>query len=174
LFRLKESIHVNAPIERCFLLSTNLELVQRTIRMRPVKGKTAGLVGAGDHLTWRGIKFGIPAFHETLITEYDRPRFFQDTMERGYFRHYQHDHHFHWLDGQTLMYDIVRFSLPLGWPGREIGKRIVVPHFLDLMLKRFEMLKRIAEGDDWERYIVDPAQRAAAQVAGALDGILRS
>ena len=162
MFRLKESIHVNAPIERCFLLSTNLELVQRTIRMRPVKGKTAGLVGAGDHLTWRGIKFGVPAFHETLITEYDRPRFFQDTMERGYFRHYQHDHHFQWVDGRTLMYDIVRFSMPLGRVGREIGKRIVVPHVLELLTKRFEMLKWIAEGDDWQQYLPEATWRAAA------------
>ena len=40
MFRLKESIHVNAPIDRCFLLSTNVALVQKTIGLKPVSGKT--------------------------------------------------------------------------------------------------------------------------------------
>ena len=165
MFRLKESVHINAPIERCFLLSTNIELVERTIQMRPVEGKTSGLIGDGDRVVWHGRKFGIPAFHHTLITGYQRPTFFQDTMERGMFRNFQHDHHFHFIDGQTLMYDIVRFSLPWGWAGHAVAKRIVVPHVLKLMLERFELLKRLAEGDDWERYIVNPADRAIARSA---------
>ena len=173
MFRLKESVHVNAPIERCFLLSTSIELVQRTIQMRPVTGKTTGLVVDGDRVAWRGIKFGIPAFHSTLITKYERPNFFQDTMERGMFRFFQHDHHFHFIDGQTLMYDIVRFSLPLGRMGHTVAKRIVVPHVLKLMLARFEMLKRLAESEDWERYIVDPTDLALARSAAVEDGIQR-
>jgi ligand-binding SRPBCC domain-containing protein len=163
LFRLKDSIHVNAPIERCFLLSTSIELVRRTLRMTPVSGKTAGLIVSGDRLMWRGFKFGIPAHHETLITEYDRPNFFQDTMGKGYFKHFQHDHHFTFVDGRTLMHDIVRFSMPLGRPGREIGKRIVVPHVLDLMTSRFEMIKRLAETDGWKDVLTDPESQAAAE-----------
>ena len=42
MFRLKHSIHVNAPIERCFLLSTSIALVEQTLKMHPVKGKTTG------------------------------------------------------------------------------------------------------------------------------------
>jgi ligand-binding SRPBCC domain-containing protein len=174
LFRLKESVHVNAPIERCFLLSTSIELVQRTIQMRPVSGKTTGLVVDGDRVVWRGVKFGIPAFHHTRITKYERPIFFQDTMEHGMFRSFQHDHHLHFIDGQTLMYDIVRFSLPLGWAGHTVAKRIVVPHVLKLMLARFEMLKRLAEGDEWEQYIVDSADLAVARSATMADGIQRA
>jgi hypothetical protein len=94
MFRLKESIHVNAPLDRCFLLSTNLELVRQTIQLNPVEGKTSGLVVGGDELVWRGWKFGLPAMHETLITAYERPKYFQDTMGRGRFRSFQHDHHF--------------------------------------------------------------------------------
>ena len=162
MFRLKESIHVDAPIERCFLLSTSIELVRQIIQLKPVKGKTSGLIVNGDMLWWRGIKFGLPAFHQTLITRFERPEFFQDTMGHGYFKHFQHDHHFRFVDGQTLMYDIVRFSMPLGAIGRTLGKKVVVPHVLDLMLKRFNMLKRIAEGPDWEKYIPEDADRALA------------
>ncbi len=163
MFRLKESVHINAPVERCFLLSTSIELVRRTIKMKPVSGKTSGFIVNGDRLLWRGMKFGIPALHETLITEYDRPTFFQDTMGKGYFKHFQHDHNFRFLDGRTVMYDIVRFSMPFGLPGREIGRYIVVPHVLKLMKSRFELIKQLAESEDWKKILVEPELRAAAE-----------
>ena len=160
MFRVKESMHVNAPVDRCFLLSTNIGLVQQTIGLKPVEGKTTGLVVGNDRLVWRGWKFGLPAMHETLITGYERPAFFQDTMGRGRFASFQHDHHFEEVGGYTLLRDIVRFSLPFGPVGHMVGKRIVVPHVLQLMQQRFQLLKRIAEGPDWQQYVV-----------GAADGI---
>ena len=153
MFRVKESTHVNAPVDRCFLLSTSIPLVQQILGMRPVSGKTTGLITAGDRLLWRGWKFGLPAMHETLITGYDRPSFFQDTMGRGQFKQFQHDHHFQEIGGQTLMWDVVRFSLPMGLVGKVVAKNVLVPHVLGLMQRRFAMLKRIAESDDWERWV---------------------
>lgn len=161
MFRLKESIHINAPIDRCFLLSTSIELVQRTIGLTPVSGKTSGLIVDGDQLVWRGWKFGVPAMHETLITGYDRPVFFQDTMGRGRFSRFQHDHHFQEIDGHTVLWDIVRFSLPLGAPGRMVGKLVVVPHVLKLMMARFELIRQLAEGDGWKKYVPEDAVRSA-------------
>lgn len=175
MFRLKDSIHVNAPIERCFLLSTSIELVRRTLEMRPTQGKTTGLVHGGDRLVWRGFKFGVPAFHETLITGYERPTFFQDTMGRGMFKQFQHDHHFQFVDGQTLMYDIVKFSLPLGWAGKQVAKRVVVPHVMTLLKQRFEMIKRIAESEEeWKQWIPDPMDVAIAQAATVEERIQRA
>ncbi len=153
MFRLKESIHVNAPLDRCFLLSTNLALVEQTIQLKPAEGKMSGLVLGGDRLVWRGWKFGLPAMHETLITEYERPKFFQDTMGKGRFRFFQHDHHFEWIDGHTVMWDVVRFSMPMGVVGRVVGRLVVVPHVMKLMLRRMELLKRVAEGDGWKEYV---------------------
>jgi ligand-binding SRPBCC domain-containing protein len=170
MFRLKENIHVNAPIDRCFLLSTSVALVEQTLGMRPVWGKTTGLVGLGDRVRWRGWKFGLPAMHESVITHYDRPTFFQDAMARGYFRSFEHEHRFEEVDGYTLMVDIVRFSMPFGSIGKAIGKQVVVPHILTLLYERFSLLKRIAEGPDWERYIVS-ADRGPEHVAAALDGV---
>ena len=153
MFHLKESTHIFAPADRCFLLSTSIALVEQTIGLKPVEGKTSGLIVGGDQLVWRGWKFGLPAMHETLITAYDRPAFFQDTMGRGRFSFFQHDHSFHEVDGHTLLIDVVRFSLPMGVAGRLVGKKIVVPHVLGLLVRRFALIKRIAEGPDWERYI---------------------
>lgn len=172
MFRLKENIHVHAPIERCFLLSTSIALVQQTIGLKPVEGKTTGLITRGDRLVWRGWKFGMPAMHETLITQYEPYRFFQDTMGKGRFRSFQHDHQFDEVAGHTLMVDVVRFSMPLGTLGKQFGRRIVVPHVLDMMLKRFHLLKRIAEGSDWERYIArGRGTRGVGQVASAISAL---
>jgi ligand-binding SRPBCC domain-containing protein len=153
MFVVKDNIHVNAPIERCFLLSTSIELVQRTLGMRPVEGKTAGLIVAGDRLTWRGWQFGLPQFHETLITAYDAPAFFQDTMANGRFKRFSHDHEFTEMDGQTLLKDTVRFSMPLGFAGRLVGKHVMVPHIRDLVRRRFALLKYVAETEEWRKYL---------------------
>ena len=164
MFRVKESIHVHAPRDRVFLLSTSIALVQQILGMKPVSGKTSGLVVESDQLLWRGWKFGLPALHETFITRYERPQFFQDTMGRGYFKRFQHDHSFEEVDGHTLLVDTVRFSLPFGPAGHMAGKLLVVPHVAGLMKRRFDLLKRTAEGSDWERYVQDapfiPAQSA--------------
>ena len=162
MYRLKESIHINAPIDRCFLLSTSIEIVQQTMHMTPVSGQTSGLIVNGSRLMWRGWKFGMPVKHETLITGYDRPSFFQDTMASGMFHQFQHDHRFEDIDGRTLLVDVVRFSLPFGPIGKLIAKRVVIPHVLETMVKRFELLKRLAEGDEWERYLVVPGQSPAS------------
>ena len=156
MFRVKESIHVQAPIERCFLLATNIALVEQTIGLHPCKRagfKTSGLITGGDRVLWKGWKFGLHSTHETLITDYERPNFFQDSMARGMFTSFSHDHRFDEVAGQTLMIDIVRFSLPLGPLGKAVGKIVVVPHVLNLLVRRFQLLKRIAESDEWEQYV---------------------
>ena len=153
LYRVKEFTHVLAPRERVFLLASNIKLVQQIIGLNPVEGKTSGLVQLNDRVVWRGWKFGLPAMHETLITAYEQPAFFQDTQGRGRFTFFQHDHHFEEVDGQTLMRDIVRFSLPFGPAGKLVAKHVMVPHILGLMQRRFALLKRLAEGPDWQQYI---------------------
>jgi ligand-binding SRPBCC domain-containing protein len=160
-YRLKESIHIDAPLERCFLLSTSIEIVQMTLGMKPVAGKLTGLIVLGDRLLWRGWKFGLPAWHETLITRYERPSFFQDTMGSGMFQHFHHDHRFEFIDGRTLLADVVTFTMPLGPIGNYMAKKVVIPHVLHTMIERFELIKRIAEGTDWQQYL--PPEAGTAQ-----------
>jgi ligand-binding SRPBCC domain-containing protein len=153
MYTVKDSVHIDAPIDRVFLLSTNIELVQQTLGMRPVAGRVTGLVLAGDTVSWRGWKFGLPTRHTSVISRYEAPAFFQDTQLRGRFARFQHDHHMHWVDGQTLAYDKVRFSLPFGMLGKLVAKRVMVPHIARLLAARFALLKRVAEGEEWRRYL---------------------
>jgi ligand-binding SRPBCC domain-containing protein len=153
MYTVKDSLPIDAPIERVFLLSTNIELVRQTLGMRPVRGRTTGLVVAGDTVEWRGWKFGLPQRHVSVISGYEAPVFFQDTQLRGRFSRFQHDHYLQWVDGQTVAYDKVRFSLPFGVLGKLVAKTIMVAHIAGLLARRFQLLKRVAESEEWRRYL---------------------
>ncbi|HUZ95315.1 MAG TPA: SRPBCC family protein [Edaphobacter sp.] len=156
MFVVSDRIHVNAPLERCFLLSTSLELVRQSLKMRLVAGQSSrpgGLVEEGDRLTWKGWVFCMPQRHESLISRYERPNFFQDTMLRGRFKRYQHDHTFTEIGGRTLLNDKIRFSLPLGMVTRPVGRFVVTPYIASLLRHRLELLKRVAESEEWKQYL---------------------
>lgn len=158
MYTVSDTIHINAPIVRCFLLSTSIELVRQTLRMEPVDGKLEGLIEAGDRIVWYGWKFGFPQFHESLITGYVAPTFFQDTMGRGRFKRFQHDHNLAEIDGHTLLHDRVKFSLPLGFLGQAVSGHVLVPYVAGLVQRRFHLLKRLAESDGWREYLPNLAE----------------
>jgi ligand-binding SRPBCC domain-containing protein len=154
MFTISDSIFINAPIDRCFLLATNVELVGRTLGMKPIEGKTSGLLAVDDRLLWAGWKFGVPQMHESLISQYERPAFFQDTMERGRFKRYQHDHYFYEMDERTVLNDKIRFTMPLGILGRMVGKFVLVPYLSRRLRRRLVLLKRVAESrKEWLKYL---------------------
>jgi ligand-binding SRPBCC domain-containing protein len=162
MFTISDSVHINAPIERCFLLSTNIELVSKTLGMKPIEGKTQGMIGPGDKLLWAGWKFGFPQMHETLITRYEQPVFFQDTMGRGRFKRFQHDHHLFYIDGRTVLNDKIRFTLPLSWAGRLVARAILVPYISRVLRRRMRLLKKIAESQEWRKYLPEEIERTSA------------
>ena len=170
MFVLKDSTHIAAPLQRVFLLSCSLAIVERELGMHPVAGpestRTEGLVIGGDRIRWEGWQLGFRNYHVSLISAYEPYEFFQDSMVSGRFKFFQHDHYFTEIAGQVLLKDTVRFSLPWGLAGRWIGKRIMVPHIAGLMRRRFGLLKRIAESDEWRKYLPagvgeEPSQRTA-------------
>ena len=98
--------------------------------------------------------------HETLITAFTAPTHFQDTMGRGRFAAFQHDHWFkpgRGADGRetTELADEVRFRMPLSWPGALVGRWIMVPYVRALVRRRFALLKQVAEGEEWRNYIAE-------------------
>lgn len=166
---LKDHIHVAAPLERVFLLSTSLAIVERELGMHPVASRevtrTEGLVLGGDRIRWQGWQLGFPNYHVSEITAYEPCRFFQDTMIAGRFRFFQHDHEFTEIGGQVLLRDTVRFRLKWGALGKLVAKRVMVPHIAGLLQRRFALLKRIAETEEWRRYVPDEALIACRKSA---------
>ncbi len=159
-FVLRDEVVVYAPIDRCFLLSTSIEIVRRELRMRPTRGRAAGLVTGGDTVRWKGWKFGLPQMHESLIEAFQPYAFFRDRMIAGRFRAFEHDHSFDLMtDGSVRMQDEVRFSMRWGWIGDLVGVMVLTPLIRGLMRRRFSSLKRIAEGEEWRKYL--PASATA-------------
>jgi len=152
-FSARDSIVIHAPIERCFLLSTNVALVQKTLGMKPAAGRTSGHVVGGDTVRWQGWQLGFPNYHVSLIAEFEEPYHFQDRMIAGRFRSFEHDHRFEVMDGGVLLSDEVRFTMPFGVLGQMVGTFVLVPHIRRLVRARFAMLKQLAESDAWRQYV---------------------
>jgi ligand-binding SRPBCC domain-containing protein len=159
VFLLSDSALVHAPIERCFKLSCSLELVHEELGMNAVSGRKTGLVTGGDIVRWEGWQLGLKHHHVSKISGYEAPVFLQDTMLDGRFKYFQHDHHMTATTDGTLLSDELRFSLPFGALGALVARRIMVPHIRKLLKSRFARIKRIAEGDDWQKYLSEDAAR---------------
>jgi ligand-binding SRPBCC domain-containing protein len=160
-----ESMVIHSAIDRCFALSTRIELVQRTLGMNLIDSGVADVVTTG-HITansrviWRGWKFGLLTEHHTLITAFDPPHngiaYFEDSQERGRFASFRHEHFFRQLDEQTELEDRIHFSLPFGPLGRLAAKFIVAPYIRKLARRRFAMIKQLAEGEGWREWLENP------------------
>lgn len=156
MFVIRDHVHIHASLERCFQLSTNLQLLADVAGMEPQRKKgfkAAGLLEDGDRVTWYGWKFGMPHVHISRITRFEPPKFFQDTMERGRFRHFEHDHQFTQVGDHTLLVERIRFSMPMGPPGHLVGKYVVMPHLVRMLRSRLAILKRTAETEAWKKYL---------------------
>ena len=165
MYTVSETLHVNAPLDRCFLLGTSIKLVNLTLKMHALERDETGLLQPNDQLIWHGWKFGFPQMHETRVTAYDRPHYFQDSMGRGRFKRYQHEHTFTEIDGHTLLHDKIRFSLPLGLVGDMVAKTFVVPYIAGMLHRHLLLLKRVAETEEWRKYLpAEPANLAVGAV----------
>jgi ligand-binding SRPBCC domain-containing protein len=140
---------IEAPVETCFQLSLSIDLELKAAKahhIRAVSGVTSGIIGAGQRVGWETKQFGITVSHASEITEFQRPQFFQDSMVKGMFKSFQHDHFFQSLsDNKTEMRDLVRFSMPF-WLMGAISERLIIrSRMLHLLLLRNSLIKETAE-----------------------------
>jgi ligand-binding SRPBCC domain-containing protein len=147
---------IAAPVERCFDLARSIDLHMASTDWtgeRAVAGVTSGPIGAEQEVTWKGRHFGILITHTSRISAYDRPRYFQDCMTRGAFRSFCHDHFFEIRDGVTLMKDLMQFEAPFGILGALVERLVLKRHMFKLLLRRNQNIQRVAESDEWTRYL---------------------
>ena len=131
---------------------------------RPVGGVTSGLLGLGDQVTWSARHFGWRWQLTSRINAYDRPRHFRDSMVWGVFKRFDHDNEFEQRDGVTQVRDVFDFTSPLGPVGRVADALLVTRHMRTFLERRMRELKRIAESDDWSRFLaVDPFDGVAGE-----------
>ena len=129
---------IQAPIERVFDLARDLDLHVRSMESsgeRAVGGRTSGLIGADEEVVWRARHFGFEHEHHSRITSYERPSHFRDTMVRGRFKRYEHDHYFEVVNGATVMRDVIEFASPLGILG-ELVDFLFMNRYLSRLIER--------------------------------------
>jgi ligand-binding SRPBCC domain-containing protein len=150
---------IRAPIERCFDLSLSIDAHVASTRRsaeRAVAGVTRGLIGLGEEVTWRATHFMIEQELTTRITALDRPRHFRDSMVRGAFARFDHDHHFEAVGEETRMTDRFDFDAPLGPLGDLVEWLLLDRYMRRFLQERNELLRVTAESDDWRRYLPEP------------------
>ncbi|MCD8741222.1 SRPBCC family protein [Mucilaginibacter roseus] len=143
---------ISAPVERVFDLARSIDLhIQSTKHTgeQAIAGRTSGLIGMGETVTWRAKHFGIRQTLTSKITAFNRPWHFTDEMVRGAFKSFRHEHWFTQTNGHTTMKDIFAFEAPLGWIGWLVGKWILKAYLTNLLIKRNEVIKQVAESSDY-------------------------
>jgi ligand-binding SRPBCC domain-containing protein len=140
---------IDAPRERCFDLARDLDLHVRSMHEsgeRAVAGRTSGLIGPGEEVTWEARHFGFTHQHCARITVFARPEHFRDSMVRGRFKRFEHDHYFVQRDGHTVMRDVIDFSSPFGLLGRLVDAVVLARYLRKLIIERNRVVRQAAEG----------------------------
>lgn len=139
---------IQAPIERCFDLSLNVDLHRLSASQtheRPVAGVMTGVMKPGDTVTWEAVHFGLRQRLTTRITAYERPYRFTDEMVRGAFHTIKHLHEFVPTADGTLLLDTFMFRAPLGPLGSLVEALVLTRYMRELLLARNRYLKQVAE-----------------------------
>jgi ligand-binding SRPBCC domain-containing protein len=141
---------VNAPTERCFDVSLNVDVHRQSTahtHERAVAGVTSGVMKLGDTVTWEAVHFGLKQHLTSKITLYERPHRFIDEMVKGAFQEMIHLHEFVPQPAGTIMIDTFTFRAPWGPLGRLAEALVLTRYMKELLLTRNRYLKQIAEAD---------------------------
>lgn len=147
---------IKAPREIVFDLSRSIDLHKLSTEHTnetAIAGKTDGLIGLNESVTWRAKHFGIYQVLTSKITEFDRPNYFADEQVSGAFRRFKHEHHFTNLNGGTLMTDIFDYRAPWGFMGRLADTLFLEKYMTNLLIKRNQILKEFAESEKWRKIV---------------------
>ena len=139
--------HVAAAADVAFDLARSVDLHVTSMSRyheRAVAGVTSGLIGPGEEVTWRARHLLLPFTLTSRITRFDRPRSFRDSMVRGSFTRFDHDHLFEQGGGGTQMTDVVVYELPYGLLGRAADV-VVRRRLLAVLTARQAAVKHAAE-----------------------------
>jgi ligand-binding SRPBCC domain-containing protein len=146
--KIELSTPINAPIERCFDLARSIDLHQVSTKQtgeQAIAGRTSGLIGLGETVTWRAKHFGLWQTLTSKITEFDSPNSFTDEMVEGAFKSIRHQHLFYSIGKQTVMKDLFIFESPFGFLGRIANFLFLNRYMENLLAKRNKVIKEMAE-----------------------------
>jgi ligand-binding SRPBCC domain-containing protein len=141
---------IEAPVERCFLLSLSVDLHKLSTRETnetAIAGVTSGIMELNDKVTWRAKHFGVYQTMTNRISAYVYPSYFVSEMVKGIFKKIYHQHFFSEKNGKTIMRDNFAFEAPLGLIGRLFSKLILTNYMKRFLEIRNKTIKDIAQGN---------------------------
>jgi len=153
---IKIELTVNAPVERVFDLARCIDLHEATMlkhKEKAIGGVTKGLIRLGESVTWEATHFGIKQKLTSKITAFERPKHFRDSMVKGTFRRFDHDHFFEQSGEQTFMKDAFDYDSPLGIFGKLADALFLEKYMREILAERNQIIKKIAESDDWRKFL---------------------
>ena len=122
---------------------------------KAVSGKTSGLIGLNETVTWRARHFGIYQHLTVKITDSQRPFSFTDVMLKGAFASMNHRHIFEAQGSGTKMTDVFEFNSPFGWIGRAVDFIYLKEYMKQFLIIRNNEIKRVAESDAWQKFLIN-------------------
>ncbi len=143
---------IHAPLERVFDLSRSITLHKRSMEHTSevaVKGRTSGLIGYNETVTWRARHLGKMREMTVKIIAMQPWHYFCDEMTEGPFREFRHEHHFKEIGNGTVAIDILNFSIPYGRFGEWFNRLFLMRYMTKLLRVRNQTVKEFAESEKW-------------------------
>ncbi len=109
--------HAPEEIWPYFCDERNLEELTPPFLKFKVLQKSTREIGEGTLIDYRLKLNGIPMGWQSRIEDWEPARRFVDTQVKGPYAYWRHTHEFIPLANGTLMRDVVRYRVPLGWLG---------------------------------------------------------
>ncbi|MCD1260423.1 SRPBCC family protein [Paenibacillus athensensis] len=139
---------VAAPPSVCFDLSRSIDLHMASTAPTnevAIAGRTSGLIGLGETVTWEATHFAIRQRLTSEITAFESPVYFVNEMVSGAFKRFRHEHRFESRGEGTLMTDIFDYTSPLGPLGRLADALFLYRYMKRLLVRRNLYIKQAAE-----------------------------
>lgn len=154
IINLKTDIKANKNI--VFDLSRSIDLQSKFNRFsneKAVAGKTSGLIGLNETVTYRGKHLGVWQNLTSRVTDFDPPHFFADEMEKGAFKSMRHEHYFSSTEEGTIMKDVFEFQAPLGILGILANELFLKTYMTNFLNGRNRTIKEYAESGKWREVL---------------------
>jgi ligand-binding SRPBCC domain-containing protein len=154
--RIELKTEIKADKNLVFDLSRSIDLHKISTKHtneEAIAGRTSGLLGMNESVTWRAKHFGIYQNLTAKITEFERPNFFVDEMVKGAFKEFKHEHHFEELNSGTLMTDFFDYKSPFGILGKLVDRLFLKKYMTKLLAERNLIIKEFAESEQWKELI---------------------
>jgi ligand-binding SRPBCC domain-containing protein len=144
---------IHSTLEICFDLSRSIDLHKLSTsqtKEEAIAGKTSGLIGPGEWVTWRATHLGIRQELSSKITAFERPHFFVDEQAKGIFKSFSHLHEFEQKGKWVIMRDVFEFESPFGLLGQIFNFIYLNKYMRKLLETRNQVIKDFAETEKWK------------------------